>query len=137
MGGGASKISAAAENYMTEKCDPEMAEEAEGDDDNDDNHDEDDDKTVWENGLLDLGSLGSKTFDCDDFEQSLSDSETMVGNQRASRRRTRSQSWSHPIRERASKVVKRSFICCTGNSVALNVSVNFKPHISDLADVMG
>ena len=132
MGSGASKIASTADNYITEKCDPEMAEEAEEDDDDDDDDDDDnDDETVWENGLLDLGS---KTFNSDDFDQSLSDSETLVGNQRVSRRRTRSQSWSHPI---AKKMVRKSFSCCSGNSVALNVSVNFKPHISDLADVMG
>ena len=129
MGGGTSKIAAAASKYsMDQSQDPdddEMDDEADEDDDDDD--------IVWENGLLDLGS---QTLTEDELEQSMSDSETLVGRRRVTRRR-RSQTWSHPIPEEPPKSVRRSFICCSGNSVAFQVAVNFKPHISDLADVGG
>jgi len=122
MGGGKSKVAAVSNKYIT---DYEMKDEMKDEEENDD-------QTVWEKGLLDFGS---RTLSEDEFEQSMSDSETLVG--RRPRPRPRSSTWSHPIAEETGRVVKRSFMCCTGNSVAFKVSVNFKPHISDLADLMG
>ena len=125
MGGGASKIYQIGKDEKEEKEEEDFEQNSE--------EDEDDDKTIWENGLLDLGS---KTLGEDELECSMSDTETMVG--RRPRGRKRSSTWSYPSRPPPrARTVKRSFMCCTGNSVAFQVAVNFKPHISDLADVGG
>lgn len=137
MGGGASRV----KDYATEQApkvkqkikDYAMEEEADGDDDDEDDDSGDDDDKIWENGLLDLSS---KSFRAEDLGRSMSDTETLVGRRRPITRK-RSSTWSHP-QESASKMkktVKRSFMCCTGNSIALKLSVNFQPHISDLADL--
>jgi len=126
MGGGASII-APSKYKVDQSQDIDYEQQDEADDD-------DDEKTIWENGLLDLGS---KTLSDNEFEQSMSDSETVVGQRRITRRRPRSSTWSHPIPEEPPRSIRRSLMCCTGNSVAFQVAVNFKPHISDLADVGG
>lgn len=147
MGGGASKI--AASKYSAEESQDSSyyvgslfndEDEADEDDDNsetiwEEEEDEDEKKPdTWEDGLLDLDS---KTFSAEQFEQSLSDSETLVGRRRTVSRRPRSLTWAHPPPPEPIRTVRRSFMCCTGNYVAFQVSLNFKPHISDLADVGG
>ena len=123
MGGGASKIYQMGKDATEQEEDLEQNSEEDEDDDGDD----------WEQGLLDFSS---KSLGGDDLERSMSDTETMVG--RRPRGRKRSSTWSYPSRPAPqARMVKRSFMCCTGNSIAFKVAVNFKPVISDLADIGG
>ena len=124
MGGGASKIYQMGKDATNQEKELEQNSEEGEDDDGDD----------WEKGLLDFSS---KSLVEDDLERSMSDTETMVGRRRP-RGRKRSSTWSYPSRPAPqARMVKRSFMCCTGNSIAFQVAVNFKPVISDLADIGG
>jgi len=114
MGGATSKQSKLFIDKYSPTEDLEQESQANEDDD-----DEEEEAEAFEEGLLDFGS---KSMTPQQFNDSIGTSAVLS--------RPRSSSWSYPA-----KTVKRSFMCCTGNSVSLKIAVNFKPSISDLADI--
>lgn len=92
---------------------------------------------VPENGFM---SLRSATLDPDEFHYSFWDSNSLVGDKQerlspTERTRLRRQSWpKRSVRQTKDSrhVLKRSFMCCTGNTIALNFVI--RPSISDLVD---